>query len=364
MTTDTTEADVCQSQMLLDPRALLLVYREGTPCGLGVGMAACTSLGVLVTSHSGLCELWVFELRTRGKWFGNSPDYVIGISALPQPIHFGFYDCAGWSGNLAFTGPASARRLLVTDSGNDAVHVMDVVGRSHVGYLAAPGTIRGPRGVAAWGSLAAVSVFTHSLTEGHVVELFEGGGVEWTRVRVVGGTDGTPEFSHWRLRNPMGLRFTHDGTRLVVANFARDCVSMFRVEDGTFAGHIAAGAIHVRDAEKVEGGWLMACSGPHILQCRLSDEPGFGIDKYISVSSPVHSSPRLKHASALVTVPGFGLVVREMQDGRLWMYSTPDLVKMRTMSCMRVAWMVGVSRGIQHRKQQGELRGKTRKSGM
>ena len=327
-------------------------------------MAACTSLGVLVTSHSGLGELWVFELRTRGKWFGDRPDYVIGSSAFPQPMHFGFSDHLRWSGNLAFTGPASARRLLVTDSGNNAVHVMDVVGRSHVGYLAAPGTISGPRGVAAWGSLAAVSVFTHSLTDGHNVVLFEGGGVEWTRVRVVGGGEfGTPGSFYSRLARPAGLRFTRDGTRLVVANFARACVNMFWVEDGTFAGNIAEYSNRVMDVEEVEGGWLMACSSPDMLQGRLGGQPGFGLGGHIAVGGDMPSSSRNKYASALVTVPGLGLLVREAQHGHLWMYSTPDLVKMRTMSCMRVAWMMGVSRGIQHRKQQGELRGKKGKMG-
>jgi DNA-directed RNA polymerase beta subunit len=54
---------------------------------------------------------------------------------------------------MAFTGPATSRLLLLTDAGHNAVHIIDVAGRAHMGYVAAPGTISGPRGVAARGSL-------------------------------------------------------------------------------------------------------------------------------------------------------------------------------------------------------------------
>jgi hypothetical protein len=61
-----------------------------------------------------------------------------------------------WSGWMALTGPATSRLLLLTDAGHDAVHVIDVAGRVYAGYVSAPGTIAGPRGVAARGSLVAV----------------------------------------------------------------------------------------------------------------------------------------------------------------------------------------------------------------
>jgi hypothetical protein len=47
---------------------------------------------------------------------------------------------------MAFTGPATSRILLLTDVGHDAVHVIDMSGQAHVGYVAAPGTIAGPTG--------------------------------------------------------------------------------------------------------------------------------------------------------------------------------------------------------------------------
>jgi hypothetical protein len=78
------------------------------------------------------------------------------------------------SGYLAFTAsdnsPSGSARpmLLVTDAGQDAVHVVDVVGQTHAGYLAPPGSIAGPRGVAASGTspLVAVSAWKRN---GHAV---------------------------------------------------------------------------------------------------------------------------------------------------------------------------------------------------
>ena len=67
-------------------------------------------------------------------------------------MHFDFDANLSVSGWMAFTGPATSPLLLVTDAGHDAVHVIDVVGRVRAGYVAAPGTIAGPRGVAARGS--------------------------------------------------------------------------------------------------------------------------------------------------------------------------------------------------------------------
>ncbi len=83
-----------------------------------------------------------------------------GAQCRPPPCCSGlnFEDEAGFSGHLAFSGPATARLLLVTDAGHDVVHVIDVVGRVHVGYVAAPGTIAGLRGISTRGSLRLVAV--------------------------------------------------------------------------------------------------------------------------------------------------------------------------------------------------------------
>ncbi len=76
---------------------------------------------------------------------------------------------------------------------------------THVGYVAAPGTILHSRGVATRKSLAAVTCWD----SGHAVRVFEGRDeCTWTAVRVITGG------FCW----PCGLRFTADGFRLVVAD--------------------------------------------------------------------------------------------------------------------------------------------------
>ena len=86
-------------------------------------------------------------------------------------MHFSFYSGAGYSGNsgyLAFVTPpptagssgtaSSSTLLLVTDHGHDAVHLVDVVNQRHAGYVAPPGSIAGPRGVAACGTATSALV--------------------------------------------------------------------------------------------------------------------------------------------------------------------------------------------------------------
>lgn len=99
------------------------------------------------------------------------------------------------SGQLAFTEAgdrATERLLIVTDSGNNAVHVIDVIARVHVGHVAAPRTIEAPKGVSARASVVAISTrasYTHSVC------LFQGARTTWTLTRklvVGGGGKGSP----------------------------------------------------------------------------------------------------------------------------------------------------------------------------
>jgi hypothetical protein len=136
-----------------------------TTCGSGlgkVGMAVCPNLGLLVTSNTSDNTLSVFTLPRSigaGAGVGASLALVCTLGGASSPS-LKFPDDAGRrSGRMAFTGPATSRLLLLTDAGHDAVHVINVAGRVHVGYVAAPGTIAGPRGVAARGSLVAVSAW-------------------------------------------------------------------------------------------------------------------------------------------------------------------------------------------------------------
>jgi hypothetical protein len=233
-------------------------------------------------------------------------------------MQFEFFD-GNYSGWMAITGPATSRLLLLTDAGHDAVHVIDVAGRVHAGYVAAPGTIAGPRGVAARGSLVAVSAWNRIDSGEHVVRVFEGSGAMWTAVRVVGGGFGGPGSADGQLDCPYGLRFTGDGTGLAVADGGNGRVSVFRVEDGSFARHVAMGLDGPWDVEECEGGWLVACWGSHAIEFVGGDVDGGGVGR-ARLGKWGSGDGEFINPSALALVPGLGLVVREINNGRFQVF--------------------------------------------
>jgi hypothetical protein len=281
-------------------------------------------------------------------------------------MQFKFYDGNGLSGYLAFTPPttnttgsssSSARPLLlVTDAGHDAVHLVDVVGGSHAGYLASPGSIAGPRGVAASGAspLVAVSAWKEPYRGDHVVVVYRGSGSVWEAVRVIGGGFGGPEPHDGQLEMPFGLRFDGGGSAICVTDWDKDRASVFRVGDGGFVRHVATGVNCPYDVEEVEGGWLVACGHPsHTVEFVCDDVGGDGGGR-----------PSLGKAgggcgigdgdfwgpTALAVVPGLGLVVREFVNERLQVFATPDAIAMAAMSRSRVAWMGAVARAVLRRQ--------------
>jgi hypothetical protein len=339
-----------------------------TPCGEGVGMAVCPTLGLLVTSSTKGNTLSVFTLPDTGASSGAGAGCLALVCTLggvgsAAPMRFRFPDSVGDSGWMAFTGPPTARLLLVTDAGHDAVHVIDVACRLHAGYVAAPGTIAGPRGVAARGSLVAVTSWKSRGSGDHVVRVFEGSGATWTPVRVLAGGFGRPGRAAGQLRSPYGLRFTSDGTGLVVADGGNDRVSLFRVEDGSFVRHVAVGLDRPIDVEECESGWLVVRFPVHTIEFVDGGVDGgvarvgrASLGKY-GTGDGVFCCPL-----ALALVPGLGLVVRELGNyGRLQFFATPDTIAMASMSASRVGWMVAVARGgafrafstTRHRKQAG-----------
>ncbi len=229
-----------------------------------------------------------------------------------------------------------------------------------MGYVAAPGTIAGPRGVAARGSLVAVSAWKMQGRGGHVVRVFEGSGAMWAQVRVVAGGFGGPGWADGQLHWPWGLRFSSDGTGLAVADRNNGRVSLFRVEDGSFVRHVATGLDFPYDVEECEGGWLAACWASHTIEFVSSssadaDANADAAAGAADVATSAVDRARLgSHGSgdgqfvcplSLALVPGLGLVVREDgKGGWLQVFSTPDVIAMATMSPHRVGWMVAVVR--------------------
>ena len=296
-----------------------------TACGRGFGVAACLALGLLVTSNSKDNTLSVFALPSSGAGAGAGAGAglarvcTLGGPSSPAPMQFDFSSGDGYSGYLAFTGPPTSRLLLVTDAGHDAVHVIDVARRVHAGYVAGPGTIAGPRGVAARGSLVAVSAWKKGGSGEHVVVMFEGSGAAWSVVRVVAGGFGGPGRADGQLNCPYGLRFTGDGTGLAVADWYNDRVSMFRVEDGGFVRHVATGLSWPRDVEESEGGWLVACEGSHTIEYVGGGVGGGGVGR-ARLGKRGSGDGDFTLPTALALVPGLGLVVRDAGNGRFQVF--------------------------------------------
>jgi hypothetical protein len=360
-----------------------------TPCGEGFGLAACPSLGLLVTSDYDSNDLSVWGLPS-GAGGGGGASGGAGASAgagargaspgggggLPlvctlggagsaAPMQFKF--TGKDTGYLAFTpattttsgsSSTSARPLLlVTDHGHDAVHLVDVVGQTHAGYLAPPASIAGPRGVAASGTspLVAVSAWKDNGSGDHVVVVYRSshGGAVWETVRVIGGGLGGPGRADGQLNRPWGLRFSGDGCGICVADFGNGRASVLRVGDGGFVRHIATGLRCPMDVEEVEGGWLVACYYLHRVELVCVGDGGFG-GGWPSVGKaggrPGIRDEEFGSPTALAVVSALGLVVREYGNRRLQVFATPDAIAMAAMSPDRVAWMTAVARAVLRRQ--------------
>jgi hypothetical protein len=338
--------------------ALMPIPALKTQCGKGFGLAACPALGLLVTSDEDDDALSVWDLPggasggggacggagasaaagARGASAGGGDGGLrlvctLGGAGSAVPMQFKFTDGFGWgSGYLTFTPPVSTSTtspsgssarplLLVTDAGHDAVHVVDVVGRSHAGYLASPGSIAGPRGVAAsrTSPLVAVSAWKEADSGDHVVVVYRGSGAVWEAVQVIGGGFGCPGPDDGQLENPSGLRFTRDGSGVCVADFYNCRASVFCVGEGCgFVRHMATELDSPQDVEEVEGGWLVACDCSHSVVF-VGDGDGGDCGGRLSLGKAGggegSGDGEFDSPTALAVVPGLGLVVREDGNG-------------------------------------------------
>lgn len=357
-----------------------------TQCGPGVGLAVCPQLGLVVTSNfrdaldifalpgHALLAGHVAQLRSAGAATarlasGTPPAPLVRVGTFGRGDLFDFSCAIGYSGYLAFSGPLSARALLVTDAGHQAVHVVDAVNWVHVGYVATPGTIVGPRGVAARSSMAAVSAFEGTSRGDHVVHLFEGTWATWVPLRVI-GIGGYGPADH-QFNEPDGLRFCSDGVGLVVSDTHNRRVSYFRVADGTLQQHLAVDIRCPYDVEECQGGWLVARLNADRIDfvaaapCdfKLESESGprlpVGCGDSTSLEGPVVTMTRAELGAvqlevgtpvAMSLVPDVGLFVRDYARNCLQLFLSPDVVDMACMSADRVAWMVAVVRGTMLRQ--------------
>ena len=128
---------------------------------------------------------------------------------------------------------------------------------------------------------------------------------------------------------------------------------MFRVGNGGFVRHTDVGLVRPCDVEEVEGGWLVACGGSHLVEF-VGDGDDGGAGGRPSLGEAGGEAGRwggeFRLPVALAVVPGLGLVVREVGNGgRLQVLATPDTIAMAAMSTTRVAWMGTVARAVLRR---------------
>jgi len=167
------------------------------------------------------------------------------------------------------------------------------------------------------------------------VVVYRGSGDAWEVVQVIGGAGA----SDGQLDQPRGLRFSACGAMICVADSLNARASLFRVGDGAFVRHIATGLHRPMDVEEVEGGWLVACRASHSVEF-----VGTGGGRWSCVA-PGSSGPVALHCpTSLAMAPGVGLITRG--TSHIHMFTTQDAVAISAMSRMRVAWMVGVARGV------------------
>lgn len=319
----------------------------------GEGLAHCDLSGVLVLSSTFRNVLCVFKspgLDGQLRYL-----FTLGDGAyFAMKFDFSSVMC---SGHLAFTGSADARHLLVADAGGGGtVHVIDVVYKMHAGYVAAPGTIAGPRCVAAKGALVAVSAWECSTKCKHIIQLYEGSGATWMPLRVLGAGFDHPGHADGQLFCPRGMRFSGedvDDMAVVVADSWNDRVSMFRVRDGSFVRHLATDVKDVADVEEYENGWLCGSWGGVFVKdgvCTLQGLPGtYGCLPFASTQAFIRRGMRDRNnntrIASIATVANVGLVVRRL-NGQVQVFAALDALQMAAMRVDRVGWMAAVARGI------------------
>jgi hypothetical protein len=91
-------------------------------------------------------------------------------------------------------------------------------------------------------------------------------------------------------------------------------VSVFRVEDGSFARHVATGLDRPLDVEECEGGWLVACLDSDTTEFVGGDVDGGGVGR-ARLGRVGSGDGEFNGPTALALVPGLGLVVREIGNG-------------------------------------------------
>lgn len=260
-----------------------------------------------------------------------------------------------WSG-LCFTCHRPEPTLLVADSGNDAVHEIDVLAMAHLEFVTT--SLPQPTFVAASPSLIAVLAWTGRLyptsrlrspEQPAYVALYD------ARTMVLLRHLGASE----ALRRPRGLCISWDEGCVVVGDRDQSNKRLLRYSttDGQRLEDVVLPFSSCTGFVEVEGGWLGSFTNPDNCIARVP-EPGEPVSCLPADVGSRCGGRMFRHLTALVVVPSLGVLVREMYYNRLQLLvfpeaAAPEAVAMAIMSRPRVAWMACVARAVQLRHWQG-----------
>ncbi len=179
--------------------------------------------------------------------------------------------------------------------------------RRHVRYwgVGEGRQVVGPKGVAASADHVAVSEWKKD--EVSRISLFDRtSGDLVRRIGSLGSGNG-------QLNAPSGLRFSRDGTLIMVADDINRRVSQFNTGDGTFDKHIVVFTVdqgQPTDVEEVDGGWIVPCWNKNTLY-----KAPVGGGAPIVVAGPGAGPGQLEYPTAVAVLPGGSYLVRERDNG-------------------------------------------------
>jgi hypothetical protein len=281
------------------------------PCGKGCGVAVCSA--PLLVAACG--QEYEFSDTVLNVWSFSGQRFVEtwrlgGFKVDHANVWFG-------GGGVAFL-PGRPLLLLADLTGGGAVHVLDAVAQTRRGFVIPPGSICFPRAVAAGGPLVAVLSGT-----GDIVLFRECGDCAWQFYDHV--------HASYSVNN---ICFSCDNSSLIY----HSGMSVRRLDVVTKRGvHIAEGDYLLDSMHEEESNKFVVAT--HFHGVRL---------QHVSAEGRLETSQHyyVPNANSAVMVPGFGLVARgtSYSRGFVYLFSTTDLLAMRSMSHVRFAWMTAVSR--------------------
>ncbi len=313
-----------------DISSMILVQEMHGVCGTGLAVSLplhmlATAVFVRPEDHIILGTIHLYDIGDARQFPRQLPRLIGTMGPESSPPIFCLHmrwTGGGRGGYMAFEddhGGRDVRFLYVTDCKWNVVHIINVrTQRRMQGCIELP--MEHPNGLALKGRLLAVACENGATLQGGIC-LFQGQATTWECTRIILEQIGTM---------PRGVRFSSDGTKVVLWSIYAERMSVFHVADGTLAAQVSC-THHtgvMNDVEVMDsGGFLLPADGTALPEVRSVDIVGTLHGK-VNVGGSVQN---------LAWVPDVGLYVRLSECMKL--YQTRDQYFKSRMSPARMAWM-------------------------